>query len=137
MALVAIVCILAVKWAGINTIVADRRLFLLIIPAYARGTSLFGFCFLPYGRPDSGTGQAFFNQPFGFKDFRYMIIPVVLSLFSGWRGIWLNLVFGLTLVVILRYYRKKMAGITGDMLGAMVEVTEAILFLTAAIGGDL
>ena len=137
MALVAIVGTLAVKWAGINTLAADRRLFLLIIPAYARSTNLFGFCFLPYGRAGGGTGQAFFNQPFRLKDFRYVIIPIVLSLFSGWRCIWLNLAFGVTLVVILGYYRKKMAGITGDMLGAMVEITEAVLFLTAAVGGNL
>jgi adenosylcobinamide-GDP ribazoletransferase len=137
MALVAIVGTLAVKWAGLNTIDENRSIFLLIIPAYARGTNLFGFSFLPYGRPDGGTGHAFFKQPLGLKEFRYVIIPVVLSLFAGWRAIWLNLVFGLTLVVILGYYRKKMAAITGDMLGAMVEITEAILFLTAAIGGNL
>ena len=137
MALVAIVCTLAVKWAGLNAIIESRSINLLIIPAYARSTSLFGFYFLPYGRPDGGTGHAFFNKSFRLKDFRYVIIPVVLSLFTGWRSIWLNLVFGLTLAVILGYYRKKMAGVTGDMLGAMVEITEAILFLTAAIGGEL
>jgi len=137
MALSAIVCTLAVKWAGLAGIVEDRFIFLLIIPAYARTTTLFGFYFLPYGRPNGGTGHAFFKDPVTLKAFRYFTLPVILSLFSGWRGILLNLIFGFTLILILGYYRKKMGCITGDMLGAMVEIMEAVLFLAASIGGNL
>jgi adenosylcobinamide-GDP ribazoletransferase len=137
MALSAIVCTLAVKWAGLAGIADGRFIFLLIIPAYARTTSLLGFYFLPYGRPDGGTGHAFFKEPVTPKAFRYFTLPFILSLFTGWRGILLNLVFGLTLILILGYYRKKMGCITGDMLGAMVEITEAALFLAVSMGGDL
>jgi adenosylcobinamide-GDP ribazoletransferase len=137
MALSTIVCTLAVKWAGLAGIMEGRFIFLLIIPAYARTTSLFGFCFLPYGRPDGGTGHAFFKDPVTLKAFRYFTLPLILSLFTGWRGILLNLVFGFTLILILGYYRKKLGCITGDMLGAMVEITEAVLFLVVSIGGDL
>jgi adenosylcobinamide-GDP ribazoletransferase len=36
-------------------------------------------------------------------------------------------------VAILWYYKRRINCITGDMLGAMTEVTEAMLFLLAAM----
>jgi len=35
--------------------------------------------------------------------------------------------------IILMYYKKRMECITGDMLGAMTEWTEAVLFLLVSI----
>jgi adenosylcobinamide-GDP ribazoletransferase len=40
----------------------------------------------------------------------------------------------MTTGVILWFYKRKLNCITGDMLGAMTEVTEAVLFLTAGAG---
>jgi hypothetical protein len=36
---------------------------------------------------------------------------------------------------LIWFYRRKLGGITGDLLGAMVEVNEAILFLGLCAGG--
>jgi len=36
-------------------------------------------------------------------------------------------------IIIIFYYKKRMGCITGDMLGAMTEVTEALLFLLVSI----
>jgi adenosylcobinamide-GDP ribazoletransferase len=33
------------------------------------------------------------------------------------------------------YYRKRLGCVTGDMLGAMAEVNEALLFFLASAGG--
>jgi len=62
MGLVAIVCGLAIKWGGIMGLDAHRSLLLIIIPAYARGGMIFGIKFLKYGRPEGGTGHAFFGK---------------------------------------------------------------------------
>lgn len=134
MALVAIVATLAVKWAGLSAVSSHRFFFLLIIPAYARTADLFGILCLPYGRPEGGTGHDFFSEPLTPADFRYALLPIAISLLLGWRGILLNFIFAGTLAVILGYYRKKMGCITGDMLGAMVEIMEAVLFLSLSIG---
>jgi adenosylcobinamide-GDP ribazoletransferase len=135
MALVAVIATLAVKWAGLSTLSSHRFFFLLIIPAYARTADLFGVLSLPYGRPEGGTGHDFFTEPLTPMDFRYALLPIALSLLLGWRGILLNLIFACALAIILGYYRKKMGCITGDMLGAMVEIMEAVLFLSLSIGG--
>lgn len=66
MGLVAVVCTLAVKFAGIYSVKAycsgtTAMLFFLIIPAYARASMIFGIKYLKYGR-ESGTGYDFFRK---------------------------------------------------------------------------
>jgi len=41
--------------------------------------------------------------------------------------------FALGCVAILKFYKQKMNCITGDMLGAMTEVMEALLFMVAGM----
>jgi adenosylcobinamide-GDP ribazoletransferase len=133
MGLVAIICALAVKWGGIMHLSAHRTLLLVIIPAYARSTMIFGIRFLEYGRPDGGTGYDFFGETLMLSAFQWMLIPVTLSIFLGWKGIWLNLIFATLTITIIFYYKKRIGCITGDMLGAMTEVTESLLFLFVSI----
>jgi adenosylcobinamide-GDP ribazoletransferase len=135
MGLVAILVGLSIKWAGIAGLDADRTVSLLIIPAYARAGMLFGIRCLPYGRPEGGTGTAFFKDKLPSSAFWGLSVPVLLSFLMGWRMIWLNLCFAALTAGLIRYYQRRVGGITGDMLGAMVEVTEAALFLAASIGG--
>jgi len=133
MGIVAIICGLSVKWAGIIGLDEYRSLLLIIIPAYARGSILFGIRFLEYGRSDDGTGKPFFEKKLGITDFCWLLIPVLLSVLLGFKAILLNFVFLIIIYGIHLFYKKKIGCITGDMLGAMVEITEAGLFLFASI----
>ncbi|MEJ2167054.1 MAG: adenosylcobinamide-GDP ribazoletransferase [Desulfobacterales bacterium] len=135
MGLVAILAGLSIKWAGIAGLDAERTLVLIIVPAYARASMLFGMHFLPYGRPDGGTGTAFFKDKLQLSAFWGLSAPVLLSFLLGWKMIWLNLCFATLTAGMVWYYQRRVGCITGDMLGAMAEVTEAGLFLMAAIGG--
>jgi len=134
MGLVAVFCVLAVKTAGIYSVKTSGTPFqtltlLLIIPSYSRAAMLFGMKSLDYGRKETGTGLDFFEKAIGLKDFVFVLIPIALSLFLGYKGLVLNLVFIILVVSILSFYKKKLNCITGDMLGAMNEITEAVLFL--------
>jgi len=133
MGLVAIVCTLAVKWGGIMHLNDHRMLLLVLVPAYSRSAIIFGIRFLEYGRPEGGTGYDFFGEPLKWSAFQWMLIPVILSIFLGWKGFWLNLIFAVLTITIIFYYKKRMGCITGDMLGAMIEVTESLLFLFVSI----
>ncbi len=134
MGLVCILFGLSVKWAGIAGIDAHRSLLLVIIPAYARGAMIFGIKFFKYGRPGGGTGHPLFERPLPWTAFCGLLIPVFLSFFLGISGIWLNTLFMAFTGILLFYYRKRMDCITGDMLGAMTEIIESLLFLTMSIG---
>ena len=134
MGLVAVFCILAVKIAGIYSVKTSGTHFqtlalLLIVPAYSRSAMIFGIRFLDYGREKTGTGLDFFEKEIGLKDFFFVLIPMIISLFLGYKGLVLNLVFLGTLLLVLGFYKKKLNCITGDMLGALNEIMEAVLFL--------
>ena len=137
MGLVAVVTNLAVKAAGIYAVKIScpplvTAALLIIIPSYARSSMLFGFRFMKYGRMDTGgTGLDLFENLIPAKDFIWFAIPVVISLFLGYKGVFLNIGFMVTVFLMLVFYKKKMGCITGDMLGAMTEVTEAVLFIYA------
>ena len=133
MGLMAIVCTLAVKWGGIMHMSNHRMLLLVLIPAFARSGMIFGIRFLKYGRPEGGTGYDVFGEPLKWSAFQWMLIPITLSIFLGWKGIWLNLIFAVLTITIIFYYKKRMGCITGDMLGAMTEITESLLFLFVSI----
>ncbi len=135
MGLVAVACVLLVKAAAVGGITHGRFLSLMIVPAYARSAMMAGIRFLPYARGKEGTGSAFFETPLSAVDFKYVSAPVILSLFLGWRGLLLNLLFVAATMAMIRLYRKKLAGITGDLLGAMTEILEALLFLALCVGG--
>ena len=136
MGLVAILFGLALKWGGIASLDAHRSIILIMIPAYARAGILFGMRYLPYGRSD-GTGKPFFQKKLSFKHFWGLILPISLSLILGLKAIWLNLAFAIIIAMLLLFYKKRMGCITGDMLGAMVEITEAGLFLMISFGDVL
>jgi adenosylcobinamide-GDP ribazoletransferase len=132
MGLIAVVCGLATKWAGISSLETDRYLLLIIVPAYARGAQIFGIRYLPYGRP-SGTGHALFGSTVKPADFVGMLVPVALSCLMGWRGLLLNICFIAMTYLLILFYKRRLGCITGDMLGAMTEITEPMLFMIGAI----
>jgi adenosylcobinamide-GDP ribazoletransferase len=135
MGLVAIVFGLAIKWAGIAGLDANRALLLIIVPAYARAGMLFGMRLLEYGRPEGGTGVDFFTNRIEWTAFWGLTVPVALSLFLGWTALWLNVSFAAITAILVWYYKRRVGCITGDMLGAMAEILESSLFLLVSIGG--
>lgn len=137
MGLTAIVCGLAVKWAGISGLEENRHLLLLIIPAYARGGMVFVIRFLDYVRPKDGIGKDLFDEPIRVIDFSGLLIPVGLSIIIGWHAVVLNMAFVIATAGIIGFYKKRIGGITGDMLGATTEILESFLFLMASAGGAL
>ncbi len=135
MGVIALICVLGIKWAGIFHLHEYRALCLVIVPAYARGAFAMGIHFLDYLRPEGGTAGAFFRGKKNAGSLVLILVPVCISLWLGFRGVLLNGVFLGIVMLILFYYKKKLGGITGDMLGTLGEVTEAGLFLFAGMGG--
>lgn len=128
--MVVVTCCLALKWVGISEIDRFRPYWLFLVPAFARTAILLGIQWLPYGRPDGGTGHSFFQQKPRLID--YWAAPLLLSLsalLTGWGVAIVVLGFVALVTIVLLYYRQKINCITGDMLGAMIESVETGLFI--------
>ncbi|MBE9580863.1 MAG: adenosylcobinamide-GDP ribazoletransferase [Proteobacteria bacterium] len=134
MGVLALIFVLGIKWAGISSLHGDRAILLIIIPSYARGAFAIAINFLDYLRPEGGTGLAFFAGNRNIANLRWLLVPVALSMLLGVKGVFLNCAFIGIVALVIFYYKKRLGGITGDMLGALGEVTEAGLFLFAAMG---
>lgn len=134
MGVLAMVVIIAMKWAGLASMPEPgvcRVLLLIAIPALARASQIIGIGVLPYGRKEGTAHDLFGKEPLMTR-LRFMALPVILALLAGGRGLMVLLVYGIITSVLLVWYKKKMGGITGDMLGAMTEITEGFLFVAAA-----
>ncbi|MCG8473621.1 MAG: adenosylcobinamide-GDP ribazoletransferase [Desulfobacterales bacterium] len=134
MGVLAMVIVVGMKWAGLVAMPepgVSRVLLLMAIPSLARVSQIVGISFLPYAR-SQGTAHDLFGEVSFLKRMRFALIPLLLTLLTGRIGIVVLAVYlGLTGALLL-WYKKKMGGITGDMLGAMTEITEGFLFVAAA-----
>jgi adenosylcobinamide-GDP ribazoletransferase len=134
MGVVAVVSVLALKWAGFMELGVQRPLMLVIIPSFSRASSLIGIRLLRYGRSADGLGHAFFQQDVHLKTFWPLIGPIVLALAMGVQGVIVLVAFFFITAALVGYYKWKIGCVTGDMLGAMIEITEAGLLIAAAAG---
>lgn len=136
MGVVAVASVLALKWVGISELSASRSAWLVLVPAYSRSAMLIAMSRMEYGRPDGGTGLPFFARKLGWRDFGWVFATILLSFALGSHNFLLiNLGFGILTAALIAYYRRRIGCVTGDMLGAMAEVNEALLFLLASAGG--
>jgi adenosylcobinamide-GDP ribazoletransferase len=94
---------------------------------------MFGIRFMKYARPQGGLGTDFFSTSPSLRVLSSLVVPVFFSFWLGWTAIWFNGLFVAVTALILLYFKKRMDGITGDMLGSMTEVEEACLFLIASL----
>ena len=134
MGVIALVMVLAIKWAGIMALADHRSLLLLIVPALARGSVLFAVRWLPYGRPQGGLGHPFCQAGLAPTAFAGLLLPAGLALLLGRQALILLPAYGLVVLALLGWYHRRLGCITGDMMGAMIEITEAALWLIAAAG---
>ncbi len=138
--MVAVVCCLAIKWAGLSSLQTDvqplRPFWLCLVPALSRSTVMFAVRLLPYGRPDGGTGSSFFQHPMRHIDYWPLgLLAIIMLSTDAWGAVWIGIGVASLTATLLLYYRIKINCITGDMLGAMIEVTESGLFLLLAASG--
>ncbi|MEE4608637.1 MAG: adenosylcobinamide-GDP ribazoletransferase [Desulfobacteraceae bacterium] len=134
MGVVAVVLVLIVKIVALGAVSRHRALALILVPALARCTMMVAMAAMPYARSGGGTGQAFFHPPARAADLAAIALPFGLSVFLGWLCIVIAMVFAGVTVMMLRFYRRRLGGVTGDLIGALGEVMEAALWVALAAG---
>jgi adenosylcobinamide-GDP ribazoletransferase len=129
---VAIVCVLAMKWAGFNALPSDVRVEgIVLAPCLARFALLPAIAAFPYARDDGlATG---YREQAGVA----LIVGGTTALIAG--GVLLNvggvyaIVFAAACGLAIGALATRMiGGVSGDTFGATVEISEALVLLLIA-----
>lgn len=131
---VAVACALLARWVAVARLVGlGGLLWLLAAAVTARAMTVELAVWLPYARPEGGTGGAFVDDA--------RLSQYVWSIISAWLILCLMLgpigpmALGLGWLVARLYgvlCRRRVGGVTGDLLGAGTEIVETTVLLVAA-----
>jgi adenosylcobinamide-GDP ribazoletransferase len=137
-AVVGAVCLLLLKFAALLELpVGSRTAALFAVPALARAAMVYAARAYPYARQEPGLGQLFREELAWWQVALAATIAVAAAwLVLGWVGLALAFWVWLMTVVIAWWVQRRIPGLTGDVYGAINELTEvgALLFLLAVKG---
>ena len=132
-AVVGAVCLLLLKFTVLLELPVNQRLpGLLVTPALTRAVMVYAARAYPYARPGPGLGQAF-RDGLTWREVALAAIVAVAAagLALGLTGLALALCVWLITAAMAWLVRRRIPGLTGDVYGAINELTEvgALLLL--------
>lgn len=104
---------------------------LLFLPVAGRLGMLFGAIIGSYPNDYDGSGKLFINGR-NFKNSWWLLLVTLVFLFFlfNWQGLLIFVSLLMVTFILISIWSKRLGGITGDMLGALVEYSQvAFLFL--------
>lgn len=128
MGVTALLALLLLKFAALQGLAPERRwAALLLMPVVGRWCMTVLAVCSPYARPEGGTGGGFVDQAGGRELLLATVTCAALTVFLyGWPGVLLLALLCLAIAVLRAYYHAKLGGVTGDLLGAGCEWSEAL-----------
>jgi len=128
---VALVLLLLLKYAAIGSLSREARLGgLILMPVIGRWTEVIMVYGSRYAREGAGLGKPFTEYVKKKEVVIATLITVVISWFTlnyiGLLIIFFTLLFG---VGMKRYFKNKLGGITGDLLGFGGELSELLMLM--------
>jgi adenosylcobinamide-GDP ribazoletransferase len=81
----------------------------------------------------SGLGVFFASELHWFNYAAAGVLPLSIACLAGLRGIVAALVVHLAGLVVFRFSRRRLGGITGDVHGMLIELSEVIVLLVFAV----
>jgi adenosylcobinamide-GDP ribazoletransferase len=122
------------KWSSLYVLLQQQQYWLLIfVPMLGRLSPLFLFLTTPYVR-NNGLGKQMMQY---FPKKLCLLVFIVSLLFFIWVGQMLAGLLILIFLLALCYLRHKMCqrlgGMTGDTIGASVELIEMLMLLSAVL----
>ncbi len=129
--MVAHLALLFLKVVTLTAIPAAVRWQVLIaLPVVGRWMMVALAVLAPYARSEGGTGGVFVEAT-GRRELLIatLILAAVLLFFFRLWGLTLLAALSLAVIALDRYFRQRLGGVTGDILGAVCEWSEAFFLL--------
>lgn len=139
---VAIVLLLLLKFLCINALASHlappSSYALFLLPIIGRWSMVPMAYWGDYARPDGGLGKAFAEYT-GLKEL--LLATGLMLIFSVMLLSWHGLVYAGVLFIaayfMTLFFKKKLGGVTGDVLGFQSEVSEVIFLILAILSFNM
>jgi len=136
MGVVSLISVMLLKVGLLNALPCPQKIFALIMMCVASRFAMVAAMFLfPYAR-EHGKAKLFID---GANKKIFLIVLSIAALFVFIAGFWLGLLYMLVTVLVVcgfcRYITVKIGGITGDVVGAVCELSEVLFLLLVALWG--
>jgi len=103
---------------------------LLLMPLLSRWSMVLTASLSVYARMSGGTGKDFVETVSPLSLLTATIFAsVAAGVMMGWRGILVIAIIGAITLTGVIYFKKRLGGVTGDVLGAVNEVNEVMVLL--------
>jgi len=126
-----IFCIL-LKWELLSILPSKNTGYLLAL-TLSRWTHVFLSYHHTYARPEGGLGKLVVGKIKIEELLVASVFTFVISLWLGWHGILVYLGVLCFVWLMGKLYKKKLGGVTGDILGATGEMTEIVVFISLVV----
>lgn len=129
----AVVVVLLLKYAALLELVAHDALLLVVAPVVGRSLALLLMLTTPYCRSQGLASDMVRHLPRRAAWLQLLLLAALLPCVLQWRGAWLLLALLLTFALYRGALMKRLQGFTGDAAGALIEIIESVLLVTAAV----
>lgn len=130
-AVVALILVILLKVVALIEVPADMKYqTLLVIPVLGRWSTVVLASFFLYARSGPGVAQAF-TQFAGKKELlvsSLITAALMIGLFL-WYGVLIVAITGCFTMLFGLFFKRRIGGVTGDIMGAACEVVEVITLL--------
>lgn len=135
---VGLIFLILLKYISLNSIPTGLKNQALIMMVVTGRWSMVPMSFFSsYARKENGTGRPFVNfvtaVDLGAATLMALLISIILFYI---KGLIIILIVGLITFMATIFFKQRLGGVTGDVLGATNEVNEALCLLTILVMGS-
>lgn len=135
MAVIGVVLMIIIKYACLNQLPADAMFpGLILMTTLSRYGMVQLASFSSYARTSGGLGEPFVS---GIQKTHFYVALLLtfglVTTFGGIRGIVIGVLVVMATLGYQAYFRHRLGGITGDVLGANNEINEVLILLLVTI----
>lgn len=130
----ALILDLLLKAAALSALLERGNVLVPLVAAatLARAAPLPLACFLPYARPDRGAGGVLCGRvSIGSAVGAAVLAAAPALALLGWRGAAMLAAAAVVTLALGLGYRRWLGGVTGDALGATIEIAETLALVVA------
>ncbi|PIU41632.1 MAG: adenosylcobinamide-GDP ribazoletransferase [Candidatus Omnitrophica bacterium CG07_land_8_20_14_0_80_42_15] len=135
MGVLSIISIILLKIGLLSSVEpSSKAAALFLMGAVSRWSAVFSIFLFPYARQDGKAGT--FIRGMNLKIFLISLATVIIFAFAIWRlkGLIVLLIVAGFTYLIGKFAGRKIEGITGDTLGATIELAELVTLFAVCIG---